>query len=201
MATATFGGAQITFLTHEPFSYFFRIENPDGAARDVTLRVFLAPAAHDEDRRMWMELDKFLVELPAEQRVVVHRPDTESSIVKRPVDTSPSEAGRGGTDLEENSYCDCGWPYTLLLPRGTEDGMAFRLLAMCTDAAIDRVTHAEHCGSMSYCGAVDRYPDTRDMGYPFSRPFGPGPNAIREKILSLGCATARTVAIRHGQTA
>jgi hypothetical protein len=197
MATGTFGGRPITFLTHEPFSYFLRIENPDGAARNVTVRIFLAPADLAEDRRMWMEMDKFLVELPAEQRVVVYQPDTESSIVRRPVDLSPPEATPGGTDPDENSYCDCGWPYTLLLPRGTEAGMTFRLMAICTDATIDRVGHAEHCGSMSYCGAVDRYPDTRDMGYPFSRPFGAGANVIRDKILALDCAAARTITIKH----
>jgi hypothetical protein len=51
---------------------------------------------------------------------------------------------------------------------------------------------------MSYCGAVDRYPDTRDMGYPFSRPFaGPKATAIRDTILALPSAAARTVSIRH----
>jgi hypothetical protein len=25
---------------------------------------------------------------------------------------------------------------------------------------------------MSFCGAADRYPDARDMGYPFARPGG-----------------------------
>jgi hypothetical protein len=50
---------------------------------------------------------------------------------------------------------------------------------------------------MSFCGAVDRYPDTRDMGYPFSRPFAPKPTAIRDAILALPSAAARTVSIRH----
>ena len=197
MAHVAFGGSQIAFLTHEPLSYFIRIENTSGAAVDVTVRIFLVPAELENDRRAWIELDKFLVELPADDRVVVYRPDTESSVVKRPVETSPARVLRGGADPNENAYCDCGWPYTLLLPRGKPEGMTFRLLALCTDATIDHVTHAEHCGSMSYCGAVDRYPDARDMGYPFSRPFGPGPNAIRDRILSLDCAAARTVTIRH----
>jgi hypothetical protein len=75
--------------------------------------------------------------------------------------------------------------------------MSFRLLAFCTDATIDRVPHPGHCGSMSYCGAVDRYPDTRDMGYPFSRPVGPGATAIQDRFVALECAAARTVTIRH----
>jgi hypothetical protein len=198
MATATFGGRQISYLSHEPFSYFLRIENTSSTSLDVTVRIFLAPADQASDRRAWMEMDKFLLQLPASSKTVAYRPDTESSVVKRPVETSPADVSAGGGDPDENSYCDCGWPYTLLLPRGKQDGMAYRLLVLCTDATVDRTSHAEHCGSMSYCGAVDRYPDTRDMGYPFSRPFtGPTQTAIRDAILALPSAAARTVSIRH----
>ena len=196
MQQGPFGGRQIQFLTHEPFSYFLRIENTSGSTLDVTVRIFLAPADLAADRRMWMEMDKFLVELPAGQQVV-YRPDTESSIVKRPAETEPPAVPRADDEPDANSYCDCGWPYTLLLPRGKQAGMEFRLLVFCTDAAIDRVPHPGHCGSMSYCGAVDRYPDTRDMGYPFSRPFGPSARAIQDKFVALECAAARTVTIRH----
>jgi hypothetical protein len=198
MAKANFGGRPVWYLTHEPFSYFVRIENTAANPVDVTVRVFLVPADQAADRRSWLEMDKFLVELPAGEKIVVYRPDTESSIVKRPKETSPAAVTEGGSGPDENSYCDCGWPYTLLLPRGTPEGMSFRLLVLCTDAAIDRVVHQEHCGSMSYCGAVDRYPDTRDMGYPFSRPFaGPEATAIQDKVVALGSAAARTVTIRH----
>jgi hypothetical protein len=198
MASATFGGRQISYLTHDPFSYFLRVENSSSTSVDITVRIFLAPADQATDRRAWMEMDKFLLELPASSKVVAYRPDTESSVVKRPVETSPADVSAGGGDPDENSYCDCGWPYTLLLPRGKEAGVDYRLLVLCTDATVDRVSHGEHCGSMSFCGAVDRYPDTRDMGYPFSRPFtGPAQTAIRDAILALPSAAARTVSIRH----
>jgi hypothetical protein len=196
MRQVAFGGRQIQFLTHEPFSYFLRIENTSGHAVGVTVRIFLVPADLAAERRAWMEMDKFLVDLPAGKQVV-YRPDTESSIVKRPTETSPASVTAGGSGPGENSYCDCGWPYPLLLPRGKENGMLFRLLVFCTDAAVDRVPHQEHCGSMSYCGAVDRYPDTRDMGYPFSRPFAPGATAIQDTFVALECAAARSVTIRH----
>jgi hypothetical protein len=141
-------------------------------------------------------MDKFLVDLePGKQ--VVYRPDTESSIVKRPAETSPAAVIPSGNEPDERSYCDCGWPYTLLLPRGTSEGMQFRLLVLATDATIDQLQDPEQCGSMSYCGAVDRYPDTRDMGYPFSRPFGSAESAISDRIVALDSAAARTVNIRH----
>ncbi len=198
MRTVRFGGQNIRFLTHEPFSYYLRLENRSSRDRDVTVRIFLAPGAHARDRRAWIEMDKFLVTVPAATRFVVHRADTEASVVKRPVDTNPTRALGDGGGPDEDTYCDCGWPYTLLLPRGTATGLDFRLMALCTDAAVDQVPMQDHCGSMSFCGAVDRYPDTRDMGYPFARPFGtPAATAIRDAIVNLPSAAARTVRIRH----
>ncbi len=198
MATVQFRGRSVRFLTHEPFTYFLRLENTAGADRPVTVRIFLAPSAQARDRRTWIEMDKFIVTVPATTRLVVHRPDTESSVVKRPVDTSPAAALGGGSGPDEDSYCDCGWPYTLLLPRGIPAGLPFRLMVICTDAALDQVPAAGQCGSMSFCGAVDRYPDTRDMGYPFARPFaGSAANAVRDAIVRTPSAAARTVTIRH----
>ena len=50
--------------------------------------------------------------------------------------------------------------------------MPFVLMVMVTDAGYDRVEDDHACGSMSFCGVRDRYPDRRNMGYPFDRPFG-----------------------------
>jgi hypothetical protein len=198
MATTAFGGRQIRYLTHEPFTLFVRIENRLDRPQPVTLRLFLAPSDMATDRRAWIELDKALVTVPAGAKLVVVRSDADLSVVKRKVDLSPSRVLAGGTDPDDDGYCDCGWPYTLLLPRGTAAGMPFRLLAIATDAAVDQVPAAGECGSMSYCGAVDRYPDTREMGYPFNRPFdGPTAGAIRDAILANASAAARTVRIRH----
>jgi hypothetical protein len=141
-----------------------------------------------------MELDKHLVELPAAGQSVVYRPDTEFSVVKKPAETDPQTVLDGANDPNDPNYCDCGWPYTLLLPRGTEDGMTFRLAVFCTDGVRDLVGPSAECGSMSFCGAVDRYPDARDMGYPFSRRFAA---SIPDTIRNLPAAAARTVVIRH----
>jgi hypothetical protein len=194
MASENFGGKSIRHLTHEAFSYFIRVENRAAEALDVTVRIFLVPESEADDRRAWMEMDKFLLSLPAKAKVVAYRPDTESSIIKRPAEASLAAAQAGGGDPDENSYCDCGWPYTLLLPAGTRAGMPHTLLALCTDAKADGVTVPEHCGSMSYCGAVDRYPDSRDMGYPFCRPFA-GP--IEDTLRGLDSAALRSVTVRH----
>ena len=68
------------------------------------------------------------------------------------------------------------------------------MAVFCTDAARDLVRPSAECGSMSFCGAVERYPDTRDMGYPFSRPFA---RPITDTILGVPSAAGRSLTIRH----
>ena len=89
MESVNFGGEAIRFLTHEPFSYFIRVENRSAEELELTARIFLAPAAHAEDRRAWIEMDKFLVSVAGRSKAVAHRSDAESSVVKRPVDLGP----------------------------------------------------------------------------------------------------------------
>lgn len=191
-------GDDITFLTHEPFSYFVRVHNTANEQVDVTVRIFMVPAAFAHKREAWIEMDKFSATLPAQQKLVLYRPDT-SSVIKRRAETSPGQIPDPAPDATpaERSYCDCGWPYTLLLPRGTEAGMECRLLVMLTDAEKDKIGQPGECGSMSFCGARDRYPDAREMGYPFTRSFTGGPDAIRETLLGLPNAAGRTVRIKH----
>ena len=134
----------------------------------------LAAEALAGNRRMWIEMDKFGVTLPAGRRVVLYRPARQSSVVRKPA-WRPGEVRQSpplGTPESARNYCDCGWPYHLLLPRGTRQGMPFRLMVMLTDWLIDRVGADSACGSLSFCGARDAdYPDSRPMGYPFDRPF------------------------------
>jgi hypothetical protein len=187
----------VKFLNHEPFVYFIRAENTRNEQIAVTARIFLVPNAFESDRIAWIEMDKFTTTLAAQQKAVLYRSDTESAVIKRKAETSPAAIENrppGG----RTSYCDCGWPYTLLLPKGTAaPGMPCRLLVMFTDATIDNVSQPGECGSMSFCGARDRYPDNREMGYPFARAFGQGVSAIRDTLLSLPSAAGRSVNIRH----
>ncbi len=198
LASGNFGGRQIRYLTHEPFSYFVRLENTDDDAVGVTVRVFLAPAAEAEDRRMWIELDKFVVDLPARARVVAYRPDTESSVIKRPHDESPAHVFCAGRDGRRELLLRL----RLAVHAPASARQAGRGNAVPVDGHVhlcqdDLVDAPGECGSVSYCGAVDRYPDARDMGYPFHRPFGSTPTAVQDTILALPNAAARTVTIHH----
>jgi hypothetical protein len=192
--TRPIGASTARYLTHAPFGYAVRITNPSGSAAAVTVRTFVAPASLADDRRSWIELDKVSHTVAARTTSVLYRSDVDLSVVKRPAETDPSQVEPAGTDPDDESYCECGWPWTLALPRGTTDGMPFRMIVLCTDGALDQVPAPGHCGSMSYCGAVDRYPDTRDMGYPFSRPFAA---PIADTVLALSAAAGRSFTIRH----
>ena len=178
---------------HEPFTYFVRLENAAAEAREVTVRVFLAHAALATDRRAWIELDKFAAALAPGVNVLA-RPDARSSVIKRRGVTAP-----GAQPLEPDAvdqWCDCGWPYSLLLPSGASaaQGTAFRLAIVLTDHAQDHEPqHTPTCGSMSFCGALENYPDRRRMGYPFDRPFAA---PIAEEIASAPSMTSIDLTIR-----
>lgn len=130
-------------------------------------------------RRFAIELDKVRLTAPP-GRHAFGRSGRQMAIIRRPVIVDPAEVvdvngeQRGG----DARTCTCGWPYGLLLPRGTDGGMSFKLIAMVTDNDKDKVGSQKKCGSMSFCGVGDEYLDARPMGYPFDRPFGEPFNTI-----------------------
>lgn len=183
-----------THLIHEPFTYFVRLENSAAEAREATVRTFLAHAGLAEDRRAWIELDKF--EATLEPGVnVLSRPDARSSVIKRRGVTAPGVEKLASDAADQ--WCDCGWPYSLLLPSGASDaeGTPFELMVAVTDHEQDtEPDHVRTCGSMSYCGALENYPDRRRMGYPFDRPFAEG--TIAETIAAAPSMSAIDLTIR-----
>ncbi|HEX8054445.1 MAG TPA: hypothetical protein VF517_15770, partial [Thermoleophilaceae bacterium] len=95
---------------------------------------------------------------------------------------------------ERADYCECGWPYNMLLPRATAEGMPFKLAVFATDTGRDSVPHEDRCGSASFCGVRNRrYPDTRPMGYPFDMPFAGG---VVDSLRAQPHAAVRDLTIR-----
>lgn len=159
------------YLDQEEFCYFLRFENTSDQPQKVTVRIFLAAKDFVDERRLWIEMDKFAHSLTPKQKSVVFRPGKLSAVVRKPARRPPDPPPQPHPG-EDPNYCDCGWPYHLLLPRGTTAGMDFRLMVMVTDHQADLVGAEKKCGSMSFCGVKDAdYPDKRPMGYPFDRPF------------------------------
>jgi tyrosinase len=177
---------------HEPFLWRLQADNPGAQERIVTVRIFLAPAEAAEDRRAWIEMDKFEQALPP-GATTIERPGRLAAPARKPAERPPVFV-QPPAQTPHEQYCRCGWPYHLLLPRGTVAGMRFRVLAMLTDWELDRVSGDDDCGSMSFCGARDRYPDRRQMGYPFSRPL---PGGVAATLEALACVHARDITIRH----
>jgi len=177
-------------LQHRPFTTFFRVENVLDEAQRITLRVFLAHEHLATNRRMWIELDKFDATLEPGVNIIA-RPDALSSVIKRKGVDAPGAQPPDGDD----TWCDCGWPYSLLIPSGASDetGTHFKLMVAATDWEQDQAGSQSSCGSMSYCGATGDYPDARKMGYPFDRLLGLG---VAETIEREPSMTMRDVTIR-----
>jgi tyrosinase len=195
----------LEYLYPKEFFYFLRVENQLDHDQDVTVRIFLAAQTFAEDRRKWIEMDKFRHTLHPSERAVIFRRAEASSVIRKPavktlgpveIPVVDPHTHTGDAKSPEN-YCDCGWPYNLLLPRGTREGMKFRLLVMLTDWTIDQVANDTTCGSMSYCGAKEKYPDSRAMGYPFDRPF-PTDQTLEQTLSSHNNMAMRDITIKWG---
>lgn len=178
--------ARITRLAHNPFSYRIKVENNSNERRTGTVRIFLAPKFDErgqpmqfrDQRLLFIELDKFQVTLKNNPKVsTVVRESSKSSI------TIPFE--RTFRDLESRptlqddpqafSYCGCGWPEHMLVPKGSPEGFVCQLFVMVSNIADDRVEGSSPstgacADSASFCGIRDKkFPDRRSMGYPFDR--------------------------------
>lgn len=182
---------EIDYLSHEDFFYFLRLQNRSDRAQQVAVRIFLAPEPWVNDNTAWIEMDRFLHRLAARERAVIFRPTRLSAVIRKPA--------LGHAELESTeplppatSWCDCGWPYTLLLPRSTKEGLDFRLLVMLSSDDLTMTDTGQECTSMSYCGVQDKdYPDKRPMGYPFDRPLPGSVNSIVEKHENWASRTIR----------
>ncbi len=195
----------IDYLSHDDFWYVLRVENLETSAERVTVRIFIAPEDQEEQREMWFEMDKFVFALKASERAVIVRAAEVSSVIRKPArkpaDLTATEPNADNPDNADNAnngepdWCDCGWPYTLLLPRGTKEGTPYRLFVMLSSG--DEITLPPvngGCSSISYCGLEGKdYPDKMDMGYPFNRPF---PNGIEKTFQGLPNIATRKFTLR-----
>ncbi|CAB4478324.1 unnamed protein product [Rhizophagus irregularis] len=191
---------KIDYLFPREFYYYFRVENTSSCQFEATFRVFIVPEELVESRRHWTELDKFKECLPPNSKTVVCRDCDMSSIVRQPPQKTEDELDdtalpTGVTANEHKNYCDCGWPFHLLLPRGRRGGMKFKLLVFISDWSEDEVPRISRCGSISFCAseASEKYPDKKPMGYPFDRPFKN--NSYKETFAGLNNVVIRDVCI------
>nr|CAZ66712.1 hemocyanin subunit 3a [Pandinus imperator] len=169
-------------LDHESFSYAIDALNNGNAVKRATVRIFLAPKYDelgneipiDDQRRLFIELDKFTATLQPGKNTVV-RSSVDSSVTLSQQHTFEELEKGEGLDESRTEFCSCGWPQHLLVPKGDIKGMEFHLFVMLTDREKDKVSdgdsHKALCtDAVSYCGARDeKYPDKKAMGFPFDR--------------------------------
>jgi len=163
-------------LTHQPYSYHIRVARTNLSDISnplyLTVRIFICPANAAADRRRWIEMDKFRYILPSNQPAdVISRQDKHSSVIRRFPEDMQGDI-EGNTTYTVSGFCECGWPYNLLFPCGTASGEPYKICVFISDNNVDQQGIRTRCGSLSYCGAQgQRYPDQRQMGYPFATPM------------------------------
>ncbi|CAH0713851.1 unnamed protein product, partial [Brenthis ino] len=199
---------RFTHLNHRPFRYVIDVNNT-GSARRATVRIFMAPKFDErrspwvfsDQRKMFIEMDRFVVPLNAGQNQIV-RMSTQSSV------TIPFEqtfrdlsVPRDQSDAVALNYCGCGWPQHMLVPRGTPAGAQYDLFVMLSNYDLDSVDNPDGTTmtcveASSFCGLKDKkYPDRRDMGFPFDRPSNTAAN-IQDFILPNMSLTDITIRLK-----
>lgn len=179
--------ARITHLQHMPFTYKIQVENNTKGPANGTVRIFMAPKFDErgtpllfrDQRLLFIELDKFSVTLKNNPKVNVIERQSSASNITIPFERTfrDLEADPKGTDEERknSSFCGCGWPEHMLIPKGDAGGFQCELFAMISNAKDDVVQQSADCkncsiDASSYCGLRDgKYPDKRSMGFPFDR--------------------------------
>ncbi|CAH1733225.1 phenoloxidase 1-like [Aphis gossypii] len=177
--------ARFTHLQHAPFNYKITVEN-NGNQRVGTVRIFIAPRFDErglpflfrEQRKLFVELDKFSVTLKRGRNDITRRSIESSVTIPHDVTYRNLDRNRPSGNSEAAAafnFCGCGWPQNMLIPKGSSEGFQCQLFVMISNGANDQVENAQADGqtcdnASSYCGIRNaRYPDARSMGYPFDR--------------------------------
>ncbi len=158
---------------------------------DLSPATSLRAAIRAQEHRFWIELDRQPVTLSTGENILTFLAD-ESSIVRKlrgqaiwptsAITEQDFDELHDDAPGDRDDYCDCGWPINLLLPKGSEAGTPFKIMAMVSEGSPNLGAGA--CGSRSFCGSdFNGYPELDDinMGFPFDRPAPDGTvNLIRQ---------------------
>ncbi|XP_046386162.1 phenoloxidase 1-like [Ischnura elegans] len=187
--------ARITHLQHEPFVYRILVENGSNSTMSGTVRIFMAPKFDErkipmlfrDQRILFIELDKFVVELKPKTNVIERASTLNSLTIPWEQTFRDLEVNTPGTGAESqaNNYCGCGWPEHMLIPKGAPGGFPCELFVMISNIKDDLVQQPKRqdgCpNAASFCGLRDqKYPEKRSMGYPFDRMPRTGVDTLKQ---------------------
>lgn len=145
---------RFTHLQHTDFTYNINVNNDTGAQVMGTCRIFMAPKFDErgtemlfrDQRHLFIEMDKFIIQCNPGQNTIRRR-STESSVTipfertfrnldrNRPTAGTPEEA--------QFTFCGCGWPQHMLVPKGLPEGLLFQLFVMISNYQDDRVGYIQ----------------------------------------------------------
>ncbi|RIB15178.1 hypothetical protein C2G38_2247804 [Gigaspora rosea] len=206
-----FDKENITYVFPRDWYYFLRVTNEVNITSFITFRIFIAPEVFSDSIVHWIELDKFKKILQPLEKTVIAREADKSIIIRKPAQKTESqfdesqiipslhkvESGPTKQAVSDKLFCHCGWPYHMILPRGTKgEGTKFKMIVFISDGTNDMVPLYDQCGSTSLCGAekwAEKIPDIRPLGYPFNRPFKDG--SYKETFKGLHNAAIRNITI------
>ena len=171
-------GVRVLYSRLAHMAFTVSLEVRAARAGRAFVRLFLLPAGvvvprHTDITQVTIELDRFNVDLVPGSNSVQRR-DSDSSFLshRRPDLLSlQQQLLQGQLSRDQLNWAGCGWPEELHLPRGSQQGTPFRLVAMVTPV-LAQDTRPEEGSTWSLCGVRGggRFPDSRPMGFPFDRP-------------------------------
>ncbi|CAD7081066.1 unnamed protein product [Hermetia illucens] len=171
--------ARHTRLNHKPFA--INLDVTSDRAQKVVVRLFIGPKYDQfgkkiqlkDNRDNFMELDKFVFDLPA-GRVTIKRDSRDFNYVVRDRTTYVDLYKNIVLNKDLNKLLDlniveshCGFPDRLLLPRGWVGGMPLQIFAIITRATNfgKGPTILTKCGRNTQLFHVDDF----KLGFPFDR--------------------------------
>ncbi|KAF4525334.1 hypothetical protein B566_EDAN013190 [Ephemera danica] len=156
---------KFTRLQHARFQYRFKVQNTSNGARMGTVRIFLAPKFDERVQGDGSDVIEFERESTA-STVTIPLERTFQDL------ENPDKSDGGVTSEKRDSFCGCGWPENMLVPKGNVEGFECVLFVMVSNYEDDKVQQStgDECSGSPYCGVRDKlYPDRRSMGFPFDR--------------------------------
>ncbi|GBC08823.1 hypothetical protein RclHR1_08400001 [Rhizophagus clarus] len=182
---------KIQYLYPRDWIWFIRAQNDSPKPVTLTFRIWIAPIDLIDKHVHWIEIDKFKRTLEPYEKTVVSQRCDHAVVIRKPAQKSPKQMDEtaitprkeeelkqlGVAQIAEKLFRDCGWPYHMIIPRGSKIGSTFKLFIYVSDGTNDLVRTDTQCGSVLLCGGekwTDKVPDIKPFGYPFDRPFKDG---------------------------
>ena len=162
-------------LNHARFQWKVEIRNRQRSRRRVIVRIFMAFLKTPGDptsftNREPMLMDKFVHNLSGDEREELVRESRENTLCMEESGLTVERLSEQAVTGDQNTWC--GIPMNLYLPKSSEQGRDFLLMAFVHDVeqdvmeGLDGVQHVM-CGHKD----INARMDSRGFGFPFDREF------------------------------